>query len=171
VDKIGEAREQLDYQSFPVINANFCDAILDIQAVDDAGDLFLSATWAPKLPHRQDMPSEIRFRPEYVEKIEQISRQLKPPQKEQEAINVIASVEALRGDISTSGQREGFVDLLVFDKESEELVPASIYLSAADYVLADKAHMQGGYVKVRGTLVRGRRKHTIDAVQSFEIQD
>ncbi len=171
VDRMGEAIEQPGDQSFPVINANFCDAILDVHAVDDAGDLFLSASWAPKLPRRQDAPSKIRFRPEYVEKIEQISRQLKPSKKEQEPVNVIASVEALRGDISASGQREGFVDLLVFDKESEELVPASIRLSVADYVTADRAHMQGGYVKVRGTLVRGRRKHTIADVQSFEIQE
>lgn len=165
VDRMGEAKEQ------PLINANFCDAILDVYAVDDSGDLILSASWAPKQPRNPDAPSYICLRPEYVEKIEQISQQLKPSKKDQEPVNVIASVEALRGDISASGEREGYVDLLVFDKENEELVPASIRLSAADYVTADKAHMQGGYVKVRGTLVRGRRKHTIADVQSFEIQE
>jgi hypothetical protein len=171
VDRMGEAKEQPRNQPFPIINANFCDAILDVHAVDDSGDLILSASWAPKQPRNQDAPSHIRFRPEYVEKIEQISRQLKPSKKDQEPVNVIASVEALRGDISASGEREGFVDLLVFDQESDELVPASIRLSAPDYITADKAHMQGGYVKVRGTLLRGRRKHTITDVQSFEIEE
>ncbi len=171
VDNMGKASEQRHSQAFPLINANFCDAILDIQDVADPGDLILSASWAPKLPHAKGTLNSVHFRSEHADKIEQISRQLKPSQKEHESVNVIASVEALRGDMSALGEREGFVDLLVFDKEGGELAPAAISLNAADYVKADLAHMQGRYVKVRGTLLRGRRKHTIVDVQVFEIQE
>jgi hypothetical protein len=171
VDKMGKANEQPSSRPFPLINANFCDAILDVHAADDAGDLILSASWSPRHPRDKSAPNHICFRPEYAEKIDQISRQLKPLKTEQEPVSVIASVEILRGDISSAGEREGYVDLRVFDKESGELVLASVYLNAADYVTADKAHMQGEYVKVRGTLRRGRRKHTITNVEFFGIEE
>lgn len=154
-----------------LINANFCDALLDIYAAEEDLELSLSASWAPQLPPRHDIPPTIRFRPEYAEKIETISRQLKPRRSEDEVVNVIASVEALRGDISNNGCREGQVDLLVFDRESDELVPASAELNAQNYVTADRAHMEGGYVKVRGTFVRGRRKHAIRDIESFTIEE
>lgn len=171
VDRMGEARQQQGLRPSVIINANFCDALLDIHSADDEAELLISASWAPTLLRAQSTADRVLFRPEYAEKIEDISRQLKPRRDAHEFVNVIASVEALRGDISATGRREGLVDLLVFDKESEELVPASIRLNAELYVIADRAHMQGGYVKVRGTLTRGRRKHSISDVQSFVIEE
>lgn len=171
VDRIGEAAQESQSFVLPLVNANFCDALLDIHGADEISDLYLSSSWAPKLPPAHGMTDRVRFRPEYAEKIEQISLQLKPVSSGGEIINVIASVEALRGDIADSGRREGIVDLLVFDKESDELVPASVRLNADDYIVADRAHMEGGYVKVRGILTRGRRKHTITDVESFTIEN
>lgn len=170
VDEIG-SQSNNGQQNAPLVNANFCDAILEVCTLSEESELHLSASWAPSLPLTISLPSAVCIRPEYLEHFEKLSRQIRPSDADVKQVSLIATVEELAGDLGDSGRREGDVKLLVFDQDNDELSSATVSLNADNYVVADRAHMTGSYVRVIGTFRRGPRKHNLTDIQSFSLLD
>jgi hypothetical protein len=151
----------------PVISSNLCDALLQMQSVKDDATLSLSAKWASIKPEPAStgIPTEVRFNPDYFPVISDIYTKLRPAGEERESI-FVATVETLNGDIGPDGRRAGDVGLWVFHED--ETLPTRVNLNANEYEIADRAHMTGGIVVLKGVLHRGRRVHKITKIEVFK---
>lgn len=54
----------------PVVSANVCEAILQMQPSADEAALGISASWATTLPPRAPIPAAVRIKAEYFPIIE-----------------------------------------------------------------------------------------------------
>lgn len=154
-----------DIPGQPVISSNLCDALLTMQA-ENRSSLSISAKWAstrPK-PGETELPQEIQFNADYFPVVADIYEKLRPSGEDKESV-FVATVETLNGDLGQDGKRAGDVGLWVFHEE--ETIPARVMLNAAEYEIADQAHMAGELVVFKGLLHRGRRIHKITNVEGF----
>ena len=152
----------------PVVNANFCKALLDIHSSQEESELEVSATWAPMRPESES-PGIAVFRQEYFEKIEEIYEKLRPSVEHEQDIEIIGTVEELSGDLNDAGKRYGSVKLQLFDADSDRLISASVHLSEDDYLKADEAHMKGSYVRVTAKITQRSRNNVLTKLKSFEL--
>lgn len=157
-----------DLPDRPVISSNFCDAILQMQDTKENASLSISAQWANTTPIQRDNapPAEITFKADYFDAVENIYQRLRPSAEDSESI-FPATVETLNGDVGEDGKRSGDVTLHVF--KDEEVIPARVSLDSDQYLIADKAHMEGSLVVFKGILQRGRRIHKITRVEKFGL--
>ncbi len=151
----------------PVLSSNFCDALLRMKPAQDGGVLRLAASWAPVLPPDHDTPTNIiRIRREYFERIEEIYEALRPSEGPKSG-TYYGTVESLYGALGDDNRRSGEVTLQVLFEQ--DLIRVRCDLDAVQYAEADRAHMTGAFVALRGMLHRGRRVHHVRPVESFTL--
>jgi hypothetical protein len=151
----------------PTISSNLCDAILQMQATKENASLAISAQWASALPGpvQPNLPTEVKFNPDYFDIVEDIYLRLRPSEGDSQSV-FVGTVETLNGDLGEDGRRFGEVILYLFNED--EILRARLTLKAEQYAIADQAHMNGNMVVLKGTLRRGRRVHRITELESFE---
>ncbi|MCK4660557.1 MAG: hypothetical protein KAV82_13635 [Phycisphaerae bacterium] len=165
-DKVDTVYQENEKQ--PVLSANLCEALLRMQPSHKQSSLSLSITWARTLPNpeQQKYPQTITFRQEYFPIVEDVYRRLRP--SEGPKVDLFTGmVDALNGSMGEQGRMEGEVTLLILHED--ETVKARVDLNPNQYEIADKAHMSGGPVAVKGVLHRGRRIHRIREIELFEL--
>lgn len=148
------------------ISANLCDALTRLEPPSDQGTLEISTTWASTAPNSEaPQRRAVRFTEDHFKVIREVAVRLRPSHQA-EVANFVGQVETLNGDLNDQGRRYGEVilDLLVDD----ELVQARVELDPDHYAIADKAHMDGQPVIIRGELHRGRRVHRLSQIASFK---
>jgi hypothetical protein len=162
VEKIYEVKDEES-----LLSSNFCDALLRMQAVDDRAHLSLSINWASILhPPTTETPDEVTFSPEYIPIIEQIREKLRPTDELKETI-FVGTVEKLSGVRDSEGRRSGEVTLSVIHQD--EILPTKANLSADEYEIADRAHMSGLMVSLKGNLHLGLRVNKINDISDFKL--
>jgi hypothetical protein len=117
-------------------------------------------------PGEPDVPTKVKFNPEYFDIVEDIQLRLQPQTGESESI-FPASVETLNGDLEENGRRSGEVILYVFNEN--EILRTRVNLNAEQYAIADTAHMNAGFVVFKGLLQRGRRVHRVTNIEDFRL--
>lgn len=150
------------------LSSNFCQALLQMHSCVDGAKLELSAKWAPMRPAASST-NHVILGARHFGQIEQIYSALRNSREEDPHAVLIGTVEELKGEVGADGRRHGLVLLRVM--ADDELVNASIDLSADDYDKAVGAHVNGPSVriKVRGKLQRFARASKIVEASDFEI--
>jgi hypothetical protein len=102
----------------PIISSNLCDAILQMQAAKENAALSISAQWAKTITEESscELPTEVRFNPDYFEAVEDIYLRLRPSSEDSEA-TFAGVVETLNGDVGEDGRRSGEVILYVLHED------------------------------------------------------
>ena len=154
----------------PVVSANLCEALTEIQTAADEAELTVSARWALGAASPDVTPSRVRLPHEYVPTLEAVAKQLRS-QAEPKPDTFVALADELRGEVGEDGRRQGEVVLSVFLED--EAVTAKAMLSADQYAIAYRAHDHSkyNYVGVAGVLHRGRRLSTLADVSTFRLLD
>lgn len=136
----------------PPISANVCEAMGNLM-LSSLDPIEFSFNWSPMfiLPDDVDKNRMVNFDHSSAYKFYDISRGLLP---DEESISgeFFGTVEALRGDLN-SGEREGWIELLIYRPDIDVSIRASAYLNSLDYKLADEAHIAGAQkLRIIGTL-------------------
>lgn len=155
----------------PVVSSNLCEALLRFEDSSLKNSVEIGITWAAAIPKpaNEGRISTIRIQHDYFPRIEEVRRELRS--KEQHFEDVFpATVERLDGEMGDDGKRSGEVILRLLTPDGDELVRARANLTADQYDLADKAHMNdGAFVKVAGKLHPGRQPRQLNDIKSFEL--
>ncbi len=148
------------------LSANLCDALSRLEPPTHQGTLEISTSWASTKPNLQNPGRmSVKFPDDYFSVIRDVGKRLRPGH-EAEVASFVGQVETLNGNLNTDGRRHGEVVLeLLFENE---LVRARVELSPDQYADADKAHMSGSPVILKGELHRGRRTHRLSNVTQFK---
>lgn len=143
----------------PLVSANLCEALTQMHDERLENRLELAFRWSGRcplpLPQQGALQRPLRIQRDYFERIGSIARALRPAETPQHD-HFVGTVEALQGELDEEGRRAGEVTFsLLKDGES---IRARATLNAADYALANAAHMaEHAYVRVVGTLHPGRQ--------------
>ncbi len=150
----------------PVLSANLCDSLLQMQPPEDRSSLVISASWASTLPLADvgKCPAQISIKHEYFPIIEDVFKKLRPAAMPQASL-FVGTVETLNGEPGNDGRMQGETTLSVLYED--DLVPARVDLDADDYQKAIDAHRVAGFVKFQGVLHLGHRVHRITDVSGF----
>lgn len=157
----------------PLVSANLCEALLQMQPDRDAGQVVLSTTWASdphvRPPAVEVVPDRVVIKAEYLPEIERAARILRPPTTAERDEEFVGTVETLDGMVGDDGRRAGEVVFSLLSPDGET-IRARANLNAEQYEEASRAH-QGGrtYVAVRGVLLRGARVSRIDPVRQLRM--
>lgn len=154
----------------PVVSANLCYALLQLRPPANDGVLETSVSWAPSLPAPDadvatNQPSA-QFLSDEFDAIEDIYLQLRPPTEPEQSV-FPALVDQLSGYLNDQNEREGEVTLSIFSNEAG-MVTARATLTAAQYRIADEAHMRGQLVLTRGLLQHGIRVARLRDITLFQ---
>jgi hypothetical protein len=149
------------------LSSNFCQALLQMHSCVEGAKLELSAKWAPMRP-AAGLTDRVVLGGRHFGQIEQIYSALINSREEDPHAVLIGTVEELKGEVGADGRRYGLV--LVRVLADDELVNASVELSADDYAKAVDAHTNAGtQIKLRGKLQRSARASRIVDVTNFEL--
>lgn len=162
--------EELLSTKEPVVSSNFCEALANLVSKDTGGGINFNFDWSPYVPLPKDIQSgkSIIIDREMSEDLYILSEALKPKQV---ALNdvFIGTVEALSGNVSISGEREGPVEFSILLKDGQK-IRASANLDIEQYRLADYAHISGAqYISIEGILNPRPRVWQFDSVKSFKL--
>lgn len=161
-DVVPQVFEAIDDQ--PVLSANLCDALMQMQPPEDDSHLDVAVSWASTLPPLLQIPSSVRIRHEYFAIIEDVAKKLRPAQ-EPAASLFVGHIETLGGEPSPDGRMQGEATLSVmFD---EQLQAARVDLSPEEWQIAHTALGAHSVVKLKGTLHRGTRIHRITEISEL----
>lgn len=166
---LGRAGELIDTGRHPGMSANFCEALLLLRPVGDRSFLGVSSSWSRVLPPdaaaSTPARAEVELRQEAFEAAEQLAPRLRPDPSATEDLYV-GFVEELRGGLAPEGSGpSGEVWLSVYD--DGDFVRARVNLTAAQYAIANAAHMAAGLIRLRGILRRLPRSREIESVTEF----
>jgi hypothetical protein len=148
----------------PVLSANLCDAILQMQPSDEDSHLDIKVSWAPTLRPLFSPPELVRIKYEYFPIIEDISKKLRPATAPTSFL-FVGNVDTLGGEPDVTGRMHGEATLSVLCEEQIEIV--RVDLSPVDWQTAHSALGSHGIVKFRGVLHRGTRVHRITEISEF----
>ncbi|HEY9116211.1 MAG TPA: hypothetical protein VIN11_00210 [Roseivirga sp.] len=168
-DSFDELLESQTQSESPIISYNFCDSLVNL--FDDERELPFelrfnwSRSYASKLPTPQS-PSIVRFPYSFKSKVDELKNYFAPQDKEA-TDTFIGTVESLNGNEGSDGRRSGEVILALLIDSS--IVNARVNLNAENYDIAYTVHgIGGGFVKVKGRLLPGKRVRVLDDVSVFE---
>jgi len=150
----------------PLVSSNLCEALAGMHDAQMENSLDLGFDWSVLrgLPSA-DFPKQIRVQRDYFSRIEEIRRELRSMESEQED-TFIGTVERLDGELGPDGRRSGVVVLALLLAGESETVRVRTVLSAEQYAIADKVHMtNGAYVRVAGRLRPGRQPRQLTEVR------
>jgi hypothetical protein len=163
-DRPAEALEPSE--SEPVLSANLCDALLQMQPSEEPSTLGVSVSWAPTLPPRIKMPATVRIKSEHFRFIEDLYKQLRPTEAVTASL-FIGKVVTLKGRPGPEGKMQGETTLALL--HDEEIVKARADLGPADYQNAVEAHRNGEGIRFWGKLHLGRRIHRVTEISGFSV--
>jgi hypothetical protein len=163
------ARDTLNSSS-PVVSSNFCESLGNLVSAGSVESLEFSFSWSPLISLPSDMALQrgVSFEPHMAPALYQISTELLP---EEEVVTdrFLGTVEALRGDLDSSGTRAGWVEFLL-SIDGVRQVRATAFLDASKYKLADEAHIAGAQkVAITGTLEPRPRVWFFKEVMKLEL--
>jgi hypothetical protein len=156
----------------PSVSSNFCAALANIISRDSGDGIKVGFDWSPyvPLPYDVDIEAPIHFSPFMSEGLYRISDALLPKALSLDD-SFVGTVEALQGDVTTTGERAGGVEFLLLLKDGTT-IRASASLSVEQYRLADKAHIEGArYVSIAGKLDSHPRVWIFESIRSFSLID
>ncbi len=148
----------------PVVSANLCDAILQMQPSGEQAALNISISWATTLPPHDPIPQTVRIKAEYFPIIEEIFRKLLPARAPASSL-FFGRVVTLNGQPGDDGRMQGEITLALL--HDEEILRARADLSPDDYQKAVDAHREAEPVKFLGILHLGRRIHRVTGITAF----
>jgi hypothetical protein len=152
----------------PVISANLCEALLQMQPEDENSHLDVKASWATTLPPQNPIPSMVRIKREYFPIIEDVSKKLLPAQAPAAAL-FVGYIVSLGGEPGEDGRMQGEATLAVMHEEQIQLV--RVDLSSDNWHVAHAALGAHGIVRIKGILHRGTRVHRItDIIEFAQVQ-
>jgi len=157
----GDDKEVLQSKSH--VSSNFCKAILGMCPENDSSSLEVSAfdTFGSLIGQPVTIPQV------YFKQIESLASKLTPTVDPSHQF-VTGLVTDLHGERTPDGRPAGDIEVS-FQYNDEDIIKARATLSVDDYATALKAHSNGHYVSLRGTLKLGSRSHRISDV--FEFKD
>ena len=161
-DTVPDIFEAHEHQ--PVLSANLCEALLQMQPIEEDSHLDVKVSWATTLKPRDPIPVIVRIKHEYFAIIEDISKKLRPAQAPAASL-FVGNIDNLGGEPGTDGRMQGEAMLSVMYEEQMQLV--RVELSADDWQTAHTALGVHGIVKFRGILHRGTRVHRITDICEF----
>lgn len=146
------------------LNANMCDALLEIS--DNATDLQVSfrMDWSPKIPANAKLsgenPEVATIGPESIEYLQSASKQLRRLE-ESRPVTIEGRVVLLKSDSEPwEDEPENPHTIVVSWLDSDgKAIRTRVILAPEEYLFACEAHMRGRSVSVSGTLER-RGKYT-----------
>lgn len=150
------------------INANLCDALLEMQPSGRNSTLTVGTHWASSLRPTEPIPSRIALGREHFTVVERLANDLRP-EREPEESSFIGTVEELSGSPGEDGRPEGRVMLRLHD--GDDLLTAYVDLKVDDYAAAAKGHLENRPIEIWGTLRRRARVHKITRYDRIEIVD
>jgi hypothetical protein len=154
----------------PLVSSNLCEAVAGMHDDQMDNSLDLSFDWSVlrHLPAQTDT-GPIRIQRDYFARIEEIRRELRSLEKEQQD-TFIGTVERLDGEMGVDGRRSGAVVLAILLAEEGETIRVRTVLTPEQYAIADQAHMtNGAYIRVTGRLRPGRQPRQLSHITHFGI--
>jgi hypothetical protein len=152
----------------PIISANLCEALLDLAPEGEGGSLRISARWCRTLPLGEEtLPTTVRFRQEFFRRIEYLAGRLRPALTARRQV-FVGVVEALNGQPNEEHRPDGQVVLRVVTPDDENL-RVRAKLTADDYALANRAHMQNMPFHLEGVLRQIGHMYCIDEISDFAV--
>lgn len=151
----------------PVVSANLCEALSEMQPDADGAAVTIAAGWSQLIPAPSSVPAKVRLPREYVPIVEHLAKELRtqgPPKPD----TFFAIVDELKGEPGPDGRMEGEV-VLGLVLESDLLIKAKAFLDAESYQKAWTAHNPLQIVRLRGILSRGTRLSKLTDVEEFEV--
>lgn len=161
-DNVSEILQQRSDE--PVVSANLCEAVLQMQPQDEGSQLDVRVSWASTLAPPSAIPSIVRIKHEYFPFISDVAKKLRPNEtpSSSEFFGYVVELDGQPGD---DDQMQGEATLSVMHEEQAQLV--RVDLSPEDWQTAHKAFGDHGLVRVRGTFHRGTRIHHITGISDF----
>lgn len=157
----------------PKISSNLCYAITDFQAEHKGFDLSLGFSWGAslRLPEGMKVNNVVEVKKDYFSQIVEIGTELKNTQRQTTNENFLATVERLAGEIGDDGERSGEVLFRLQPMDSDEkAIKASANLNAAQYAIANQAHMKAGAVIfIRGKVSGKHQPLQLTDISSFDL--
>lgn len=150
------------------LNANMCEAILQIADVVHQSELRVSMSWSPEWPALAEL---VDFQPTTLDSrsyrcLESVASELRP-HEEEESTTLCGRVVLLRSEEAPSEDDLGEHEVVIVSSSQLRVYAA---LNAADYRSACEAHVNGCDVCVDGQLVhRGKHWHLISPA-NFSIR-
>jgi hypothetical protein len=163
-DQVNEVFEVKETE--PVLSANLCDALLQMQPSQERSWLDVSLSWATTLPPQAQIPTSVRIKSEYFPFIEDMYKTLRPL-KAPAASLFFGYVLTLNGQPGDDGRMQGETTLSLLYEE--DVFKARADLSADDYQKAIDAHRNAEPVKFWGVLHLGRRIHRLAEISGFSV--
>lgn len=150
------------------INANLCDALLEMQPSGRNSTLTIRTFWASSARPRNTFSDSIALRAEHFTIVERLANSLRPIREQQDS-SFVGTVDELAGSPGADGRPEGRVTLRL--QEGDDLLTAHVELKADEYARAANAHLSNQHIEIWGTLRRRARIHRITGYNRFEILD
>ncbi|MFZ6643449.1 hypothetical protein ACO0LL_27255 [Undibacterium sp. TC4M20W] len=154
----------------PTVSSNFCEALANIVEKDTGSGMKFDFNWSPyaALPSDIQTGKSIFIDSNMSNDLYTISEILKPKPAELTDI-FIGTVEALSGDVTNTGEREGAVEFSILLKDGQK-IRASADLTTEQYKVADQAHIGGAqYVSIEGKLISRPRVWQFEFIKSFKL--
>lgn len=169
-DTLEELVERERKGSQSVLSANLCGALTRMQDEKLENALDISFAWAVTVaaPEFARKENWVRFEKDDFKRIAEVGDALRVIEGSKESL-FVATVEELNGSMGNDGRRFGEVVFRVLIPDAESPIRARANLSAEDYLLADKAHMnEGSYALFHAKLHPGRQPRRLMDVDDYE---
>lgn len=148
----------------PVLSANLCDAILQMQPSDEGSHLDIKVSWATTLKPVEAIPIQVRIKFEYFPIIEDISKKLRPAQAPAASL-FVGYIDSLAGEPGDDGRMRG--EAIISVMFEEQMQPVRVDLGGDNWQMAHTALGTHGIVRFNGVLHRGTRVHRITEINEF----
>lgn len=161
------ADELLQPGKAPLLSANLCEALLQMQPAGDRPVLTISAAWSRAVPPPEGaVPNSVRLAQEVFAVAQYISPRLRSaPQPVPDVF--VGWVDVLKGQPGEDGRPSGPVQVTIFHED--ELLRASLDLSTSDHATAIRAYETNAPVSFRGVLYRAPRLSRITQISNFQL--
>jgi hypothetical protein len=154
----------------PVVSANFCQAMQDLEPAMDGTEVTFNMIWAGGVKPRKETPSFVELYKEDFEPLPKIIEKLMPleQQIDDEFLGRIKQTrEVDEGDLDEASLSE----FILGTDYNDRLINAKILLSGEDRRIAHLASTERYHVRVKGKLRREKRTYFIDNAKIHTIDD
>src|SRR5262249_14014505 len=153
-------------ETYPLLSANLCEALVQMRPGGDRPRLTVSAVWSRWAPPSEHPLTEVvRLEQESFALAEDLAPRLRSaPHRRLERF--IGFLDVPRGQPGPDDRPSG--EVMVTICQEDELLRAWLYLSADDYAVANEAHMTNLPVLFRGVLYRSPRVGRVEQVGNFQ---
>jgi len=157
-----------DEKKHPLLSANLLEGLLMLRPEADRASVQVSATWSKAIlqPSTQTSANRLLLRKECFEAVEYLAPKLRSAPQPRPVAHV-GYVDQLRGQELPGGQMAG--EVVLFIQDGADAIRARVDLTADQYQIAGKAHLENLPVFFHGILIRGPRNNRINQVDGFVL--